>query len=171
MRYTFDESCSSMLNHFQLVHIFCWYGSQIQEQYSSLGRTIALYDFSFNGCGHLFKDRQRNPNKQFAAPLILSICSFHRSLLFTVTPRYTQVSVGQTGSPSMVYWWRILLLVALVMEIILDFFTLNSMPHVFLHWTSLSRSHCKRWQSDRDLTSRYKRQSSAKSRIGEDIFV
>jgi len=76
----------------------CWYGSQIQEQYSSLGRTTALCDFSFNCCGHLFRDRQRNPSKRFAAPLML-ICSFHRGLLFIVTPRYTQVSVGQTGYP------------------------------------------------------------------------
>ena len=65
---------------------FCWYESQIQEQYSSLGRAIALYDFFFNCCGHLFRDRQRNPNKRFAAPLILSIglCSFHQSLQFIV---------------------------------------------------------------------------------------
>jgi len=59
----------------------------------------------------------------------------------------------------------------MVMEIMLDFFTLNSMSHVLLHWTSLSRSRCKRWQSDRNLTSRYKRQSSAKSRMGEDMSV
>ena len=64
---------------------FCWYGSQIQQQYSSLGRTTALYDFSFNGCGHLSRDRQRNPSMRFAAPLILSVCSFHGSLLFIVT--------------------------------------------------------------------------------------
>ena len=91
----------------------CWYGSQIQEQYCSLGRTI-MYDFSFNCCGHLFRDRQRNPNKRFAAPLILSICLFHRSLLFIVTPRYTQVSVGQIGSHPcytddrfccLLHWW------------------------------------------------------------------
>ena len=46
---------------------FCW--SQTEEQYSSLGRsrTLALYDFSFNCCGHLFRDRQRSPNKRFHA--------------------------------------------------------------------------------------------------------
>jgi len=93
---------------------------------------------------------------------------------FTVhshTKVHTQVSVGQTGSPSMVYWWWILLLVALVMEIMLDFFTLNSMPHVLLHWTSMSISHCLMWQSDRDLTSQCRRQSSANSRMGEDMSV
>ena len=87
------------------------------------------------------------------------------------TKIHTQVSVGQTGSPSMVYWWWTLLLVALVMEIMLDVFTLNSMLHVLLHWTNLSRSRCKRWQSDRDLTSQYSKQSSAKSRMGEDMSV
>jgi len=71
---------------------FCWYGSQVQQQYSSLGRTIALYDFSFNSCGHLFRDRQRNPNKRFAAPLILSICSFHRSLLHSQTKVHASIS-------------------------------------------------------------------------------
>ena len=64
MRYTFDESCSFIrwtISSWSTY--FCWYGSQIQEQYSSLGWTIALYDFSFNCCGHLFRDRRRNSYK------------------------------------------------------------------------------------------------------------
>jgi len=70
----------------------------------------------------------------------------------------------------MVYWWWILFFVALVMEIILHFFMLNIIPHVLLHLTSVSRSFCRRLQSDGDRISRYIKQSSAKRRIGEDTF-
>ena len=106
MRYTFDESCSSTLNHFQLdVDIFAGMGPKYRS--SSLGRT--MYGFSFSGCGHLFRDRQRNHNKQFAAPLILSICSFHQFAVHSHTKVHASItrtdwfSIGGN-------WWRILLL-------------------------------------------------------------
>ena len=79
------------------------------------------------------------------------------------------VSVGLTISPSMRYWWEILCLVALVMEMMLHFFTLNCIPQVLLHWVSLSRSCCSMWQSACILTSRHRRQSSANRRIDEDV--
>ena len=63
-----------------------------------------------------------------------------------------------------------LVVVALVMEITLHFFMLSIMPHVLLHLTSVSRSFCKRLQSDGDWISRYIKQSSANRRIGEDTF-
>ena len=78
-------------------------------------------------------------------------------------------SVGLTISSSMRYCWEIFCLVALVMEMTLHFFTLNCMPQVLLHWTSMFSSCCSMWQSACVLTSRYRRQSSANWQIDEDV--
>ena len=78
-------------------------------------------------------------------------------------------SVGLTISPSMRNWWETLCLVALVMEMTLYFFTLNCMPQLLLHWTSLFRSCCSMWYSACVFTSRCRRLSSANRRIDEDI--
>jgi len=65
------------------------------------------------------------------------------------------------GSLSVVYWWWILFFVALVMDIILHVFMLNIIPHVLLHLTSVSRSLCRRLQSDGVRISWYIKLSSA----------
>ena len=67
---------------------FCWYGSRIQEQYSSLGRIVASYDFSFNCCSEIAKEN-------LASDLQLHwfyrcVCSIRVCCSSSVvTPRYT----------------------------------------------------------------------------------
>ena len=57
-------------------------------QYSNYGRTVVLYAFSLSCPEHLRIALLRKPNILLAALLMLSICWFHRSLLFIVKPRY-----------------------------------------------------------------------------------